>query len=267
MLKRLANETLRKLGYELRYIGNRQQQPDYPLDRQEVAEIHRILREFAAVESDPRWSDLEHLQEYLFDQRLYFFQDLLDKCADQGIEFDGKAVADVGTGTGCLLRFLHHRWPDARLTGFDRQEPLLRLAHRLCPQADFRSDDLLGGAPTPAYDVVFCTEVLEHLTDPEQAVRTLLGRLTERGVLVLTVPDGRTDTLQAHHLYEGGGGYMGHINFWSPESWRIFIERQAAGVPFETGRLATGENVAWIGAAAAAAQVRAPSADAEQRAH
>ncbi|MEG2336387.1 MAG: hypothetical protein RSC04_01440, partial [Bacteroidales bacterium] len=39
------------------------------------------------------------------------------------------------------------------------------------------------------------------------------------GTLVISVPDGRKDT------------YSGHIQFWSPESWAVFIEDNMANYP------------------------------------
>src|SRR5262249_22983755 len=72
-------------------------------------------------------------------------------------------------------------------------------------------------------DVVFCIEVLEHLTHPDKALRRLLTMLNTRGVAILTVPNGRLDTFE------------GHINFWSPESWEVFIREVCNGCVVETG--------------------------------
>jgi hypothetical protein len=58
--------------------------------------------------------------------------------------------------------------------------------------------------------------------------------LANEGVLVVTVPDGRNDT------------FLGHINFWSPESWKIFIEAQCKDFKYETGQVDGGANYAFI---------------------
>ena len=67
------------------------------------------------------------------------------------------------------------------------------------------------------YDIIFCTEVLEHLLNPWEATHHLENALLPGGTLVLTVPEGRKD-----HSNE-------HINFWSPESWKAFLDRECSG--------------------------------------
>lgn len=70
-------------------------------------------------------------------------------------------------------------------------------------------------------------EVLEHLEYPDRALQTLTGALRPGGTLLLTVPQGRIDRSRYH------------INFWSPESWKLFIEAQIGGIgEVETGTFA-----------------------------
>lgn len=45
----------------------------------------------------------------------------------------------------------------------------------------------------------------------------------EDSVILITVPNGRTDQ------------YEGHINFWSPESWEVFIKNNTGGLSVRTG--------------------------------
>lgn len=66
------------------------------------------------------------------------------------------------------------------------------------------------------HDIVLCTEVLEHLMHPERALDNLMSLRPSRAI-ALTVPQGRADTAGQH------------INFWSPESWQAFIDRNAKG--------------------------------------
>jgi SAM-dependent methyltransferase len=43
--------------------------------------------------------------------------------------------------------------------------------------------------PTPAFDVVVCWDVLEHLSDPMRAVRNIAGAVKPDGILVVGIPN------------------------------------------------------------------------------
>lgn len=80
------------------------------------------------------------------------------------------------------------------------------------PTGHFSKHNLYDPPPRQ-FDFVLCTEVLEHLENPELAYQHLQQAVRPGGSLLIAVPNGRFDR----------SGY--HINFWSPESWSIFIER------------------------------------------
>jgi SAM-dependent methyltransferase len=248
VLKRIVKGAFRAVGLELRRARMPSPTPTFtPVDPGERRELEGALEAFARLE--PRvepWSDPEQAREYLSDRRLRFFHDLLDAVEAQGVPLSGTRVADVGSGTGYLLRKLHRRYPQSELTGYDTYPEITRLARHLCPAASFAHRDLYDLEGT-RFHAVFCTEVLEHLFRPAEAVQRLLGLLEEGGVLVLTVPDGRADSFPALEPLENGRGHWGHVNFWSPESWPLFLERAAPGWPVACGQVETGENWAVLG--------------------
>ena len=91
---------------------------------------------------------------------------------------------DVGTGTGLLLRHL----PPASV-GLDINPRNMGRAKRYAPQ----SEVMLGDAEalplqSNAFSTVLCTEVLEHLPNPEQAVAEIERVLVPGGVLIGSVP-------------------------------------------------------------------------------
>lgn len=95
---------------------------------------------------------------------------------------------------------------------FDFPSVVIPKARAKQPRLDFFTRDIYDPLEDQ-YDAITCTETIEHLTDPKDIVRSLLRALSQKVTLIRTVPDGRTDC------------YKKHINFWSPESWRIFISR------------------------------------------
>ena len=84
-------------------------------------------------------------------------------------------------------------------------------------------------------DIVFCSDVIEHIFCPEDAVNCLRHFIKKNGKLILIVPNGRLDTEPARSILDDGYSYQGHVNFWSPESWDYFIKKQFPGNLVHTG--------------------------------
>ena len=248
-LNQVIKRSALAFGIEIRRAAPRAAKPrqPHPLDPAEGAELDALLESFRELHPDDcePWSKPEQAKTYLTPKRIASYHDLLAVCARHGVTWDGRDVAEVGSGTGYLLRLIHKAAPSARLTGFDSYREITALARHLCPDAIFHERDLFDLEAT-AFDVVVCMEVLEHLVDPEDALARLLAMVAPRGALVLTVPDGRADTFEALQPYSNGKGYWGHINFWSPESWRIWLAKHAGGRHVRAGNLVTGENYAIL---------------------
>ena len=101
-------------------------------------------------------------------------------------------VADVGCGTGELLRELAAAWPASELYGVDFAASRLRsAAHLVDGRVTLLDADL--GAPLPFADgtfaALFCTEVLEHLKDPVAGLAELRRLLAPGAPLTLSVPN------------------------------------------------------------------------------
>ena len=54
-------------------------------------------------------------------------------------------------------------------------------------------------------------------------MKNIIEMMKKDSVCLITVPNGRTDQ------------YEGHINFWSPESWEVFIKANSEGLSVSTG--------------------------------
>ncbi|WP_170481090.1 methyltransferase domain-containing protein [Ruegeria arenilitoris] len=126
------------------------------------------------------------------------------------VTLDGKSIADVGTGPGIALSAIIEGSEPQRIVGYDFSESALKYAKKLIPNAVFHKKNIFDPFDE-MHDVVFCTEVLEHLERPKDALQNVFSSVSEGGVLIVSVPDGRVD----YSRY--------HINFWSPESWKAFV--------------------------------------------
>ena len=244
MIPQAVNSILGVLGLRL----TRSRQPKrvlFPPSPSEKSEIQRILRHFVATQtSGTNVSDFKQWDNYLSDSRISFFREVQQLLVDRNIDLTELRIADFGSGTGYLLRLIHQVEPSTRLSGFDSFEEANQLAKLICPAAEFH---LALDSGSTQFDLIFCTEVLEHLKNPREQVRELAARCRPGGKMVFTVPNGRTDFHSARNPREDGTGYWGHINFWSPESWPLFLaDALPPTAEFETGLLSSGEVFAII---------------------
>ncbi len=169
---------------------------------------------------DQFYADLELAESYL---DLKFYDQLLEFLKAQGITLTGKNIVDVGCGTGRLLMAVNQEQPKS-ITGFEYSEAALKGARANLPSGSFERFDVYE-PDERQFEVLFCIEVLEHLLHPDKALRNIVRMIAPSGVALLTVPNGRTDT------------FDGHINFWSPESWEVFIKEICEGFETSTGLL------------------------------
>ena len=244
MMQKLANRVLRRFGWRLQKTP-RPAPVSYPPTEEERARIHQIFRQFVGkYPEQSRSIDLRKWQNYLDDGRLSMYRDVVQQ-VQQRIPLGDKRILDFGSGNGCLLGMIQESESTAELAGIDSYENANLLGKLFCPTAEFRTDFEKFSAQK--FDLIICMEVLEHLKDPAAMLGIFASHLTAGGALFLTVPNGRVDSQGSLEEREDRSGYWGHINFWSPESWQLFLVRELGDRgKIETGSLCDGGNFAFI---------------------
>jgi len=148
------------------------------------------------------------------------YHSIINSLKENNITLEKKIIIDVGCGFGGLLSCIKKQAPNADLIGVECVSSAKKLLNKRFPWIRFEQkniditpkefhSDLIG-------DVVLCTEVLEHLVNPGSAIKNLLSMKTKGGHLIITIPNGRHDRANQH------------INFWSPESWEVFLSKNAS---------------------------------------
>lgn len=168
------------------------------------------------------FSDSAMLEQYLNEERINFYKEIIKTAKENNIDLNNSDVIDVGTGTGHLLSFFKEHYDPKSITGIDFSESAIEVAKKTLPDGKFFVHDLYKKLDAK-YDIILCTEVIEHLLNPDQALKNIIDMMGEDSVILITVPNGRTDQ------------YEGHINFWSPESWEVFIKNNTGGLSVRTG--------------------------------
>jgi len=131
-------------------------------------------------------------KSYGFRKRLAFvYQEIERDMAGDGKPY---AILDIGCGTGDLLTvplgsLLESR--DVSILGIDLHLPSIEHAQRLeGRKLSFACMSLEELGKGFEFDFIICSEVLEHLAEPERMLASIKGRLKPGGKCVITVPNG-----------------------------------------------------------------------------
>ena len=99
-----------------------------------------------------------------------------------------KTFLDVGCSIGATVVAAHQLGFESM--GIDPDKVALKKAKELFQDCEFQAvttQDLV--ATGKRFDVIYCAEVIEHVPDPHDFMRSLVNLLNPNGVLYLTTPD------------------------------------------------------------------------------
>ena len=126
---------------------------------------------------------------------------------------DYRTVLDVGCGQGSLLEMLIPLKPEAQYVGIDFAAKALDVARQRAPQAEFVVHDLMAPPLKRQFDLVLCTDVVEHIEDDAHAIANVAA-MTGRYLIVSTL-QGRMRPYE--HL-------VGHYRNYAPGELQAKIE-------------------------------------------
>jgi len=147
----------------------------------------------------------------------------------------GLSLLEVGSGGGHVLRMFR----DAQLTAVDVSSKFLDTARQNLRGYDCRfihgEIDKLQ-LPEASFDRIVCTEVLEHIPDPEPVLREIVRLLKPTGRAVITVPNdplingGKTLFRKSPVGWVLGdrvnwGGDLFHLHQWKPAEFRALLSK------------------------------------------
>ncbi|CAN5559193.1 hypothetical protein BH11BAC2_BH11BAC2_08550 [soil metagenome] len=125
----------------------------------------------------------------------------------------GARILDVGCGNGNIARGIGSL--GFNVTGIDFSAEAIRYAKskNTMPNVDFRVCSAEEITNEERYDAVICSEVLEHLHQPDLLVNVLSRILQEGAILVATVPNGigPREMLVTRPVQSMSSGWMGKV--------------------------------------------------------
>lgn len=126
-----------------------------------------------------------------FDEKMnkYDLQKRLSVVYDELLTEDlqNKTLLDAGCGTGWFSKAAASR--GAIVTSMDLGENLLREVAKKCDTKRVPGSILQMPFSNDTFDYVVCSEVIEHVPEPAQAIKEIYRVLKPGGTLVLTTPN------------------------------------------------------------------------------
>lgn len=123
-----------------------------------------------------------------------------------------RSVADIGCGEGTLLRSLFGDRNDLRKVGTDLSPLAVEMAAGKNPDIEFMTLDLVQETLPEQFDLVICSEVIEHIPDDQAAILNL-AKMTGK-YLVITTLGGR---MRRHEPD------IGHLRNYDPEALKTAV--------------------------------------------
>jgi SAM-dependent methyltransferase len=176
-------------------------------------------------DAEPQSYQSANLKKWEFDNSLY--QKHLKLYLDhmyRYLKLSGAVkVLDVGCGEGVVYRAMRERGWVGEWTGLDYSTEAIEYAQKNSPEAQWQA----GSAyelpfSSDQFDLVFCSEVLEHLPSP-QLVLDECARVAGDWLLISVPREPLFRTLTWISTTLRIGGDPGHVNYWSAAGFRKFV--------------------------------------------
>ncbi len=138
-----------------------------------------------------------------------------------------ESVLEVGVGEGFLSGYLSEKLPEKRFTGVDVNEADLARLRAKFPRIATHAANIYDVGQVPGrFDLVICAEVLEHVSDPDRALRALVDLKPKQ--LLITVPHEPwfllSNLLRGKNLSRLGNDPE-HVQLFTSHRFRSLLER------------------------------------------
>ncbi|MGO9953349.1 MAG: class I SAM-dependent methyltransferase [Dissulfurispiraceae bacterium] len=171
-----------------------------------------IMRpESKAVQFDAYWNALRLSSRFHPANRFRYF--IIQKTLN-AFGWNVKRIFDLGCGDGSLLQHLKRIFPDAKLYGADISLEQVLINRQNLPNMEFinidggssHAPDILQNHGFLHFDLIACSEVIEHVSNDSQLIKNTMHLLRPGGLFILTTQSGQ--------LFRMDGEILGHLRHY-----------------------------------------------------
>lgn len=162
------------------------------------------------------------IQRMLLDN---FFRNLVELIKTKKVD----SILDVGCGEGFTLNRLREQKIGNKLEGIEYLKTAIELGKKMYPDIKIKQGNIYNlPYADNSFDLVLCTEVLEHLEDPEKGLKELV-RVAKK-YLIISVPN--EPFFMMAQLLRGKnwsrfGNDIEHINHWTMFGFPQFVGKNS----------------------------------------
>lgn len=186
-----------------------------------MSDYHNVPGNF-----EDKYNTKNPIAKVLMNGFLRSFRDLLE------MNVEVKTILEAGAGEGYLTKIVAEKYPSARIYAGDIEDEMNRIAKK--DLASYKNvmiqkenvQDLSYKKET--FDLVICCEVLEHVPEPEKALKSIHHVLKKGGNALLSVPHEplwRVLNMIRGKYIKDFGNTPGHINHWPSSSFASMVTK------------------------------------------
>ena len=136
-----------------------------------------------------------------------------------------RTVLDAGCGEGVVYRAMKKRGFSGEWMGLDLSEEAVDFARKQNPEATWIAGSVADlPFPDKSFELVFSSQVLEHLPEPDKALREY-ARCSNKWLLLSVPYEPLFRWLVWASVTFKIGGDPGHVNHWQPTQFRRFVSQ------------------------------------------
>jgi SAM-dependent methyltransferase len=137
-------------------------------------------------------------------------------------KYDLSSLIDVGCGVATKLQYVHSMLPQLSITGIDQRSPI-----KFCKKRYRFGTWLVDDFEHPradlqelTADLVVCSDVIEHVLDPDKLLHYLKGKMKKDGFLLISTPE--RDLLRGKDCDYSPN--RNHIREWNSQELTSYLE-------------------------------------------
>ncbi len=144
-------------------------------------------------------------------------------------------ILDVGCGEGLIIEYLISKNKDLSIEGVDISNQAIAMAGQLCPSSSFRQGDICNiDYRDKSFDLILAIEVLEHLVNPEKAIRQ--AHRISRKYCIFSVPlepyFSMCNFIRGKNIHRWGSPAE-HLWRWSVKQFSVLLHNHFNKVKFQ----------------------------------